>query len=258
MTETAGEFLRCPQCSTVFRAPGPVERMPAVRCGRCGEAFDPRVHRVEAGPGPNLAARPRAAAAGAAAAAAHVALPRRRGRPAQALPPTPRRRARRLPAAAGVLAFALALALGVQGIGLARGWLAAQGLELPVPGWPCAGAACGTAGAAPDIGLSGASVISHAQFTDALVARAELHNTGAATAPLPRIELRFTDAEGALVAGRAFTPLEYQRGRERRAGLGAGERVQVRLHLLDPGPQAVHYQFRVLPAQAPRSPTTEG
>lgn len=255
MTEAAGNFLRCPQCGTVFRVPGQIDRMPAVRCGRCGEAFDPRAHRVDAGPGPNLAARPRAAAA--EAAAAHVALPRRRGRPAQALPP-PRRRGRRLPLTAGLLVLVLALTLALQGVWLARGWLAAQGLDLPLPGWPCAGAACGVAGQAPGIGLSGASVISHAQFTDALVARAELYNTGAATAPLPRVELRFTDAGGALVAGRAFTPLEYQRGPRRRAGLAAGERLQLRLHLLDPGPRAVHYQFRLLVPEANPPPTIGG
>ena len=259
MTEAPGAFLRCPQCGTVFRAPGPIDWMPAVRCGRCGEAFDPGAHRVEAGPGPNLAARPRAAAA--AAGAAHVPLPRRRGRPAQALPPS-RRRVRRVPAVTGLLALVFAgvlvLVLVAQGSWLARGWLAARGIDLPLPGWPCVGAACASAGEAGGIVLSGASVISHAQFSDALVARAELRNVGTETIRLPRIELRFSGSDGGLVAGRAFTPVEYQPGRERRADLGAGERLQVHLRLLDPGPQAVHYQFRLLGAEPDAPPTTGG
>jgi predicted Zn finger-like uncharacterized protein len=81
---------------------------------------------------------------------------------------------------------------------------------------------------------------------------AMLRNNGAATQPLPSVELIFRNAQNQIVASRVFTPEEYLKPEQRNTvGVPSRSAVQVQLALVNPGPEALHYEIVLHPP--PRS-----
>ena len=87
----------------------------------------------------------------------------------------------------------------------------------------------------------------HPRVRDALLLNATLSNKADFNQPYPVIEVSFSDRGGRPVAARRFRPQEYVNDRgviER--GMPPGEPVPVLLEILDPGTEALSYQFGFL------------
>lgn len=101
--------------------------------------------------------------------------------------------------------------------------------------------------------LRGANLVvrSHPRFRDALMVDALLFNEADWPQPFPVLELTFTDLQGRVVASRRFPPAEYLRGDLSGAtAMPSGTPVHIGLEIVDPGPRAVNYDLRLLPAEA--------
>ncbi|MCH2558331.1 MAG: zinc-ribbon and DUF3426 domain-containing protein [Alcanivorax sp.] len=101
--------------------------------------------------------------------------------------------------------------------------------------------------------LRGANLVvrSHPRFRDALMVDALLFNEADWPQPFPVLELTFTDLRGQVVASRRFAPAEYLRGDFSGAtAMPSGTPVHIGLEIVDPGPRAVNYDLRLLPAEA--------
>ncbi|MCC4307170.1 zinc-ribbon and DUF3426 domain-containing protein [Alcanivorax marinus] len=101
--------------------------------------------------------------------------------------------------------------------------------------------------------LRGANLVvrSHPRFRDALMVDALLFNEADWPQPFPVLELTFTDLQGQVVASRRFAPAEYLRGDFSGAtAMPSGTPVHIGLEIVDPGPRAVNYDLRLLPAEA--------
>lgn len=85
-----------------------------------------------------------------------------------------------------------------------------------------------------------------------LVVRASLRNGAPRPQPLPLLRLTLRDRYGTLVAGRDLAPREYLgSGAAASSPLGAGQRVDASIVLLDPGDEAVGFEIDAcLPARA--------
>lgn len=87
-------------------------------------------------------------------------------------------------------------------------------------------------------------VRAHPTMRDALEVTAVLRNNGAATQPLPGLELIFRNAQEEIVASRVFTPEQYLPVELRTATtLPSQSSVQVKLELAHPGPDALNYEL---------------
>lgn len=94
------------------------------------------------------------------------------------------------------------------------------------------------------IGLVNRVVQSHPQHDDALLIDATLVNDAPYTQPYPLIELRFSDLNNRLVAGRRFRPAEYlAAGTPIDRGMPPKTPVRFSLEIVDPGKEAVGFQF---------------
>jgi predicted Zn finger-like uncharacterized protein len=93
----------------------------------------------------------------------------------------------------------------------------------------------------------------HPNAPDALEVSAVLRNSGAATQPLPGLELIFRDSQDKIVASRVFTPDEYLPPElHTAAGLPSQSTVQARMEMANPGPDALNYELILRPLQAPQ------
>lgn len=79
---------------------------------------------------------------------------------------------------------------------------------------------------------------------DTLELRASLVNGAAFTQPLPRLELRFTNADGDMVAQHRIPPRKYHEGSAR--SIAPQQRMAVLIQVEHPGPEAVDYALSLL------------
>lgn len=97
------------------------------------------------------------------------------------------------------------------------------------------------------IGLVNRVVQSHPQQDNALLIDVTLVNDASFTQPYPVLELRFSDLNNRLVAGRRFRPEEYLApGTDISQGMSPKEPVHLALEIADPGKDAVSFQFNLL------------
>lgn len=218
------QLLRCPACGTVFRGPASLPAHGRVRCGVCDEVF---------------VARP-APAAGVSIST--TAAPR----PAHATWSPPRT------SGVGAGLWRIGLALFLLAVLLVQGaWLARQRLaELPSLR-PLLESACARVGCTvPEfrdlaaIEVVDARVTSHPDYAGALLAVVTLDNTAPLAQPWPRLAVALTDVGDAAVAERLFEAAEYLPAeRQGEPAFAAGDSVQVRLPLADPGLDAAGFRF---------------
>lgn len=87
----------------------------------------------------------------------------------------------------------------------------------------------------------------HPLATDALLINVAFENRADFAQPYPLFEVSFTDTTGAAIAMRRFSPAEYLgEGVDVAAGIPADAPVQVVLEVIDPGEQAVSFEFGFL------------
>ncbi len=88
-------------------------------------------------------------------------------------------------------------------------------------------------------------VRSHNTRLDALVITGELENTAPFAQAYPDVEITFQDLTGSVVVSRRFTPAEYLLAGDD-GTFAPGEVAALRLEVVDPGKQAVGFEFRFL------------
>ncbi len=262
-------YTRCPHCAAVYPVSAGELRAAGgrVRCGTCGRVFQ-ALDELADDPA-SLWTHPPGAAA--APPRGPERGPERASQPAPSPPPA-RERAER------ERAVALLLEPPLQPAAEARqgwGWVVANALlallllaqlayaqreELAQrPAWrPWVELLCAAAGCElpprRDLGrlrLEERRVEADARQPGVLQVEALLVNEAPFAQPYPLLELRFTDLQDRLVAGRRFRPREYlpprlRPGEATRASLAPGQAVRIRLRLRDPGPEAVNYSFDLL------------
>jgi predicted Zn finger-like uncharacterized protein len=87
----------------------------------------------------------------------------------------------------------------------------------------------------------------HPQEDNALLINASIANRADFTQPYPVFEISFSDTTGKAVAMRRFLPAEYHdAGNDTAVGMAPDVPVQIVLEILDPGDQAVSFQFGFL------------
>lgn len=218
------ELLRCPACGTVFRGPASLPAHGRVRCGVCDEVFVATL------------------APPAAASAPPAAGPR----PAHATwdaAPAPG-------SGAGLLRLGLALlllaTLLAQVAWLARHQLAEAPQLRPLMTRLCERIRC-TLPVFQDLSaihVVDARVTSHPDYAGALLAVVTLDNTAPLEQPWPRLAVALTDVDDGAVAERLFEAAEYLPAeRQAEPAFVAGDSVQVRLPLADPGLEAAGFRF---------------
>ena len=95
--------------------------------------------------------------------------------------------------------------------------------------------------------LANRLVESHPRFPNALLIDATLVNQADFTQPYPLLEIRFSDLNNQLVAGRRFRPSEYlPPDTSIKAGMPPQRQVHITLEIADPGKDAVSFQFELL------------
>ena len=97
------------------------------------------------------------------------------------------------------------------------------------------------------INLTNRIVQSHPSRPNALLIDATLVNSADFPQPYPLLEIRFSDLGNQLVAGRRFRPSEYlPAGTSLQAGMPPHQPVHITLEIVDPGKDAVSFQFELL------------
>jgi predicted Zn finger-like uncharacterized protein len=97
------------------------------------------------------------------------------------------------------------------------------------------------------ISLANRIVQSHPSQPNALLIDATLINEADFPQPYPLLEIRFSDLNNQLVAGRRFRPGEYLPANTSiQAGMPPHQPVHVTLEVVDPGKEAVSFQFELL------------
>ena len=97
------------------------------------------------------------------------------------------------------------------------------------------------------ISLVNRLVQSHPSQPNALLIEATLVNEADFPQPYPLLEIRFSDLNNQLVAGRRFRPSEYlPAGTSLKAGMPPHQPVHITLAIVDPGKEAVSFQFELL------------
>ena len=87
----------------------------------------------------------------------------------------------------------------------------------------------------------------HPRVSDGLLVNATIVNRASFAQPYPVLELRFSDLSGNTLAARRFPPDEYlDTPGETESGLVPERPVHISLELLDPGDEAVSFQFEFL------------
>ena len=97
------------------------------------------------------------------------------------------------------------------------------------------------------IGIVERDVRKHPVVEDALLINVSIENYADFIQPFPLVEVSFTDKTGSLVAMRHFSPTEYLgEGADPASGMTPQFPIQVVLEVLDPGSEAVSFQFGFL------------
>jgi len=259
-------YTRCPHCAAVYPVSAGELRAAAgrVRCGTCGRVFQ-ALEELADDPAalwsrpPGAGAAPQAAPAPAprppppAREAAHDAAQRERA-VALLLEPPAREAAEARQGWGWVgLNAALALLLLAQVAYAQREELARRPAWRPWVEMLCAAAGCELPPRRDlaRLRLEERRVEADPRQQGVLRVEALLVNQAPFAQPYPLLELRFTDLQDRLVAGRRFRPEEYlpprlRPGEATRAFLAPGQAVRLSLRLRDPGPRAVNYSFDLL------------
>ena len=97
------------------------------------------------------------------------------------------------------------------------------------------------------IGIIERDVRKHPVAEDALLINVAFENRAEFIQPYPLFEVSFTDKSGGLVAMRRFSPGEYLgEGVDPESGMAPQSPVQAVLEVLDPGAEAISFQFGFL------------
>ena len=98
-----------------------------------------------------------------------------------------------------------------------------------------------------DIGqieLLGQDIRTHPKSKQALLVSATIINNASFTQPYPGLQLSFSDINGVKVATRNFMPKDYLPSKfSRRKGMESNIPIQLELELVDPGKNAVNFEF---------------
>lgn len=117
----------------------------------------------------------------------------------------------------------------------------------------CARLGCSLSGSEQSVdGLTLASrdIRKHPSVDGALLITATLANRGNQTRPYPVLELRLSDLNERAIAMRRFQPTEYLSDPSRvERGMPPDTTLPVEFEVLDPGPDAIAFEFRFLPTQ---------
>jgi predicted Zn finger-like uncharacterized protein len=143
----------------------------------------------------------------------------------------------------------LVLLLCVQWVYFKRDLLAADAGLRPTMERFCAVLHCGLPLRADlkQIGIVERDVRKHPTVEDALLINVAIENRAEFVQPYPLFEVRFTDKAGSAVAMRRFKPAEYLgKGVDPASGMSPQSTAQVLLEVLDPGTEAVSFQFGFL------------
>ena len=87
------------------------------------------------------------------------------------------------------------------------------------------------------------NVFTHPVTTNALMVTGSFVNQAPFTQKLPELLISLFDIKGKLIANRLFTPPEYLLGDKNRVVLKPGLPIQFRLEVVDPGTDALTYEF---------------
>jgi len=258
--------VSCPACDTVFRLEQALLEHAGglVRCGCCGAAFDARIAGVP------LPIRPspdghQGSSATPSRPGANARIPDA-GR--QTPPPDPELHPEQILGLTGELAeeerppppawrglllgFGSILLLGL------LGWQLVLGLRDPLlasPGWRphlergCAWLGCRLAPLrdADRVEIIARDIRTHPEYRNGLLVDVTFVNRAPFSQPFPVLQLTFTSLDEQWLAQRRFQPAEYLGlNRDAAERLPPDIPVQVVLELLDPGPEAVNFNFAFL------------
>ncbi|HHH35803.1 MAG TPA: DUF3426 domain-containing protein [Gammaproteobacteria bacterium] len=96
------------------------------------------------------------------------------------------------------------------------------------------------------IRIAARHVADHPRARDALLVTLTMVNDASFPQPFPRLELSFKDLDDRVIAQRVFEPAQYlPAGVDVRQGMAPGTPVMATLALVDPGPEAVNFEFRM-------------
>jgi len=149
----------------------------------------------------------------------------------------------------GLLIIALLLLLGSQYAWFNRDTLASHGTWRPVVRHICRVMDCKLPlrSDTTQLAILDRDVRQHPAAENALLINASFENRADFIQPYPVFEISFSDTAGNPVAARRFLPSEYLGDQALLAsGLPAATPVQVVLEVMDPGDQAVSFQFGFL------------
>jgi hypothetical protein len=218
------ELLRCPGCGTVFRGPASVPAHGRVRCGVCDKVFKAQATSLDGDSG-------------------HTASVPRPAHASWEPEPLPSMGASLL--RSGLL-IALLLALLSQGVWLARNRLADLPRLRPLLASACQRLGCNLPvfRDLQAIHVTESRITSHPDYANALLAVVTIDNTAPLAQPWPRLAMALTGEGDVAVAERMFEPAEYLPAeRQADAQFGAGDSVELRLPLADPGMEAAGFRF---------------
>ncbi len=101
---------------------------------------------------------------------------------------------------------------------------------------------------AQDLALVSRDIRKHPNVADALLINAIISNRADDTRPFPTLELRLSDLEQRIIAMRRFQPRDYLADLSRAAqGMPANTTLPLEFEVVDPGADAVNFEFRLLP-----------
>ena len=145
-----------------------------------------------------------------------------------------------------VLAVALTLVLIAQALIANRDWIGSKPALRPIVTGLCKVAGC----TVPEhrdldkIELLNTGVYSHPTVPGALMIKAVIENRAGFEQPYPIVELAFNNIQGKRVAMRRFGPSEYlDPTRPHPQRMPVGKPVRVRLEVVDPGKNALGFDF---------------
>lgn len=241
-------YTQCPHCDTRFRVTSDQLKTAQgeVRCGHCDATFN-ALERLTDDLPPEPAPEPEAATptAEAPAATPPATLPAQTHLITEleqaVATASPWRHALWTAAA-----LVLILLLGFQYVYFNR--IALANTE---SGRPWVEGICGLVGcevplrrAAEQIKLVQRDIRTHPRFANALRVRATLMNEAAFAQPYPQIQLTFHDINDTVLASRRFQPKEYlPADTDIGHGIAAKTSVEIQLELVDPGREAVGFEF---------------
>ncbi len=91
------------------------------------------------------------------------------------------------------------------------------------------------------------NIYSHPNNPNSLVVSASLENKASFDQPFPLIEISLLNSKSEIVALRRFTPKEYLQNKYKKGMLMTSNKsIELKLHIADPGKDAVRFQFKFL------------